>query len=148
MEEINIANKLKYTPEGTKLYSPLVGDCFFAGFRKGSIIVKTVRGGTCTCNAFGHMYYNGNRATAECCLFPSKEQKDWKKYESKYSFPPYEKVIGRSWDGVWECALFSYYNKGQHRYVCVGGTTYKVCLPYNVETAKLIGTTLDYNPEV
>lgn len=59
--------------------------------------------------------------------------------EPKYSFKPFDKVLIRdSDDEKWGGDFFSYMEDG--RAICTG--TYGLqCLPYNEETAKLIGTT-------
>lgn len=62
--------------------------------------------------------------------------------EPKYSFKPFNKVVVRSTSNrPWTVDLFSYYYKELNNpYVCVSGMKCD-CLPYNEETAKLIGTT-------
>lgn len=81
--------------------------------------------------------------------FPSKEIRDWDNFSLKkeYKFKPFDKVVVR--DNIkakWHCHLFSYisdYNDSLP-YVCLGGRKYAQCFPYNEETAKLIGTTDNY----
>lgn len=65
-----------------------------------------------------------------------------KPIEPKYSFKPFDKVVVRSTQNrPWTVDLFSYYcGELNNQYVCVGGMK-RDCLPYNKETAKLIGTT-------
>lgn len=63
-----------------------------------------------------------------------------KPIEPKYSFKPFDKVVIRNHDNEkWSCDLFSYMEDGQA--ICTAGTYGFQCLPYNEETAKLIGTT-------
>ena len=61
---------------------------------------------------------------------------------SKVKFKPFDKVVVRSTPNrPWTVDLFSYYYKELNNpYVCVSGMKCD-CLPYNEETAKLIGTT-------
>ncbi len=56
----------------------------------------------------------------------------------------FDRVITRdSDDGVWSANIFSHMNS-QGEYVSIGCVEgYAYCLPYNEETAKLIGTTKD-----
>lgn len=62
-----------------------------------------------------------------------------KPIEPEYSFKPFDKVLVRdSDDEKWSCDFFCYMEDGQA--ICTG-TYWLQCLPYNEETAKLIGTT-------
>lgn len=62
-----------------------------------------------------------------------------KPIEPEYSFKPFDKVLVRnSDDEKWSCDFFSYMEEGQA--ICAD-TYWLQCLPYNEETAKLIGTT-------
>lgn len=59
----------------------------------------------------------------------------------KIKFKPFDKVVARDGeDLVWFADLFSHIDKENNRFACVGNL-WNVCLPYNEETAKLIGTT-------
>lgn len=62
----------------------------------------------------------------------------------KWTPKPFDRVITRlSGDAIWTANIFSHIDQ-QGEYVtigCVGG--YPYCIPYNKETAKLIGTTKD-----
>ena len=78
----------------------------------------------------------------------AKEGKHWdaeKKMivdlKPKVEFKPFDKVVVRDKeDLVWFADLFSHIDKENNRFACVGNL-WNVCLPYNEETAKLIGTT-------
>lgn len=62
----------------------------------------------------------------------------------KWTPKPFDRVITRNAaDDVWTANIFSHMDShGEYVTIaCVGGYTY--CLPYNEETAKLIGTTKD-----
>ena len=63
----------------------------------------------------------------------------------KCEFKPFDKVLGRNEKGdVWEAELFSHYREGsQYPFRCIGYSR-KYCIPYNEETAKLIGTTKEW----
>lgn len=60
----------------------------------------------------------------------------------KCEFKPFDKVLGRNEkDDVWEAELFSHYREGsQYPFRCIGFSR-KYCIPYNEETAHLLGTT-------
>lgn len=61
-------------------------------------------------------------------------------------FKLFDRVLVR--DGSyrnWRLGLFSNYEKdNKFPYVCVGGTIFKYCIPYNEHTAHLLGTTDPY----
>ena len=75
-----------------------------------------------------------------------KENKAWdaeKKQivdlKPKVEFKPFDKVIVRCSEAdKWSIDFFSY--KTSNRYICTGDSWFAYCLPYNEETAKLIGT--------
>ena len=59
---------------------------------------------------------------------------------------PFDKVLVRDASyRNWRLGLFSNYEKDNtFPYVCVGGTIFKYCIPYNEHTAHLLGTTDPY----
>lgn len=104
--------------------------------------------------------------TADCCsdrlatdsekqqLFSAleKEGKAWDSehkmivnLKPKCEFKPFDKVLGRNEkDEVWEAELFSNYREeSQYPFRCIGFSR-KYCIPYNEETAHLLGTTDDW----
>lgn len=75
-----------------------------------------------------------------------------KKKKSSHKFKAFDKVLIRdSKNDKWIPALFAGYSSDQttFEYGCItGGITIcysKYCIPYNSNTEKLIGTTIDYN---
>ena len=81
----NIAEILKYCPQGMKLYSPIFGECTFYRLDNDDtsypIIVKV-----CMDNRYIYVhftkegFYINNCLNSECLLFPSKNQRDWSKF--------------------------------------------------------------------
>lgn len=77
----------------------------------------------------------------------AKENKVWdaKKKQivdlkPKCEFKPFDKVVVRCSEAdKWSIDFFSY--KVSNGYICTGDAWFGYCLPYNEETAKLIGTT-------
>jgi len=64
-------------------------------------------------------------------------------------FLPFDKVVVREAERKWHADLFSEYdidndNDCEMCYLTLGGSPWDECLPYNAKTAKLIGTTEDY----
>lgn len=75
----NIARVLKDAPRGTKLYSPLCGECWLVEVSKDGEFIK-VRDydvvNTITLNKFGKSSWRDS----EVLLFPSATQRDWSKF--------------------------------------------------------------------
>lgn len=73
------------------------------------------------------------------------EKKQIVDLKPKCEFKPFDKVLGRNEkDDVWEAELFSYYREeSQYPFRCIGFGR-KYCIPYNEETAHLLGTTDDW----
>lgn len=78
MENLNLVELLKDAPRGTKLYSPIFGECELEDIRKdiGRICVKCT--GDFRVNFWENgVYYPGG----ECLLFPSKDNRDWSTFK-------------------------------------------------------------------
>lgn len=154
-ENINLVEILKDCPKDTKLYSTIFGEVKFKQ-------IKT---------EFGHQYviielkdlllerinFNGklyNSYDGECMLFPSRDQRDWSKFQSKKpkfdpkTLQPFDRVLVQcNKSENWRVQLFSYIIEGEvlYPYVCIG-CNYKYCIPYNNDTKHLVGTS-DEAPE-
>ena len=81
---INLVSILKHCPEGTKLYSPIFGEVTFKGMSSSkNILCKATKyNGEITTVAFtrlGRGYCDF--PNAECILFPSKDQRDWGRFQ-------------------------------------------------------------------
>lgn len=82
-QKLNIAEILKNKPRGTKLYSMIHGKCSSEAvtdeiFKINFCTSKfgLAQSGECTLIKFGNMYDGG-----ECIIFPSKEMRDWSKFQ-------------------------------------------------------------------
>lgn len=150
-KNIDLANILENCPEGTKFYSYIFGEeTYFQGvsLRKGEprpifIYGKYGKGQSFCLSRKGHPYADNY---GECCIFPSKEMRDWSKFTAPWlkkerfdpkTLKPFDKVIFKG-HGMWFCDLFSHIHNS---YACVGETYYKCVIPYNDDTKHLIGTT-------
>lgn len=69
----------------------------------------------------------------------SNTEKTGKEFELK----PFDKVLVRDDDGVWFAGIFSHL-RGDGQFFCAGGNLWEQCLPYNEQTAHLLGTTEDW----
>lgn len=62
----------------------------------------------------------------------------------EYEFKPFDKVLVRqSTDDKWEALFFSNKTENVHKYRCCG-MNYLFCIPYNEQTAHLLGTNKDW----
>lgn len=151
---MNIAELLKDCPKGTKLYSPVCGWVELEEVTKNKngevTLLSHIMG---IYDHFGphsiEFLANGEMCAAldtECVLFPSKDNRDWSTFVPPCKFKPFDRVVVRDkeTDYEWFADLFSHYDADTEKFVCLG-SVWAVCLPYNEETAKLIGTTDDYN---
>lgn len=135
---INVAEKLKDCPKGTKLYSPMCGEVEIEridmGCHKFPIIVRVLDNkapySTETFTAEGKWC---NTEQSECLLFPSKDNRDWNKFNLPVNtLKPFDKVLVKdSIDEKWKISLFSYYDEETQYfpYVCISGR-YMCCIPY------------------
>ena len=76
---INIAEILKDCPKGTKLYSPLCGECKYIRVENNLIKVED-------CDEYIHAFFSDGLRyrNGECLLFPSKDQKDWSTFQRPF----------------------------------------------------------------
>lgn len=91
-----------------------------------------------------------NNNVGECTLFPSKTERNWKKWDKEHNkreehkFKPFEKVLVRDTDSEeWRCTFYSHFNKNAdcpYDYGHVTATcTYAQCIPYE-GNEDLVGT--------
>lgn len=155
MEKINISELLKDYPKGMELYSPLCGKCVFDRLNMGTIICKNkihkklhsqVKGITC------FQFFDD----CECMIFPSKDQRDWSKFQWPFkdgapnkfdisTLVPFEsRVLIR--DNVkekWSPAIWGFYDSDSQDYQYkLVGVIARYCIPYE-GNEHLLGTTDD-----
>ena len=147
-KKIDLTKILKDCPKGTKLYSTIFGDVRFKEIVDAvyPIVVSCKDKHTECFRADGKVMikYDG-----ECCIFPSKEMRDWSKFTAPWlkseRFDPktlkaFDKVLIKNACGLWYCNIFSHYvEKDLAPYHCILGNT-NFCIPYNDETKHLVGT--------
>ena len=154
-ENLDLTKILEGCPSGTEFYNSIYGKVKFIGVdfsNKQPIVVRT------NDDFIFHIASNDKLISfrdGECTLFPSKDQRDWSKFERFWdkpkikkfdpkTFQPFDKVLGfyEVEGGSWECALFSHLNLKEHSAICTG-IIYDKCIPYNDETKHLVGTNED-----
>ena len=159
-ENINLCEILKDCPKGTKLWSSVWGDVTL--IRTNCENPFPIALATKVGSAYALLRSNGkmyDRKEAECLVFPSKEQRDWNKFERFWDKPKVEKFDPKTlhpWDKIlvrkihspynispWSCENFSYIHPNTPQLVNGIVSRYEICIPYNDETKHLVGTTED-----
>ena len=149
-ENLNLVEILKDCPKGTKLYTTTYGDVEFIRVNQNDdvyypIEIKLSDDSINSLTTDGRLceYYNG-----ECVLFPSRDQRDWSKFNYKKpkfdpkTFQPFDKVLARDINSEkWKIQLFSHIIKDcfPYEYHCIG-SCYNFCIPNNDDTKHLLGT--------
>ena len=152
-ENINLVEILKDCPKGTKLYSSLFGEVEFLGIKEDSFFPIKIKCKSFK-DSFREDFYRKDGSycyPGECLLFPSKDQRDWSKFQPKKlkfdpkTLQPYMKVLVRdSYKSQWKCEFYSHERKNEKstfKYVVTGSSLANVyCIPYNDDTKHLVGT--------
>lgn len=159
-ENINLCQILKDCPKGTKFYSTVYGDVTFIRINDKSVypivllIDNNYYQAVTKCGKHSIMH------EGECTLFPSKDQRDWTKFNAPWyknkkfdpkTLKPFDKVLGGGINSIWKADFFSHEripHEGSYKvfpYKCTGNM-YEYCIPYNDDTKHLIGTS-DEAPE-
>lgn len=62
----------------------------------------------------------------------------------KHQFKPFDKVLVRDCEQhAWKAGIYSHYEKESTTHICIG-SYYAQCIPYNENTAHLLGTNKPY----
>lgn len=155
-ENIDLTEILAGCPVGTEFYHLVFGTVCFAGIEMDMIypIKFTMTDNNnmsgVTSAGLSNIYYKG-----ECVLVPSKDQRDWSKFERFWDKPkidkfdvntlqPFDKVLSRyGTESIWMCTFFSHIIDKVNPRVDCNGITVNVCIPYNDDTKHLVGTNKD-----
>ncbi len=85
---------------------------------------------------FIEQHYNGKYNPETLQVEPAKP---------KCQFKPFDKVLVRNHeDLVWFANFFSHYKNNNGYHYCCIDNSYRYCIPYNEQTARLVGTTDPY----
>ena len=154
-ENLNLVEILKDCSKGTKLYSTTYGDVELIRVNQNNdvyypIKIKLSDDSINSVTTDGRLceYYNG-----ECTLFPSKEQRDWSKFNVKKhrfdpkTFQPFDKVLVKRGDEnyhLWFPDFISFPpNDVDETVLCMTTDDVDMVIPYNEETKRLIETNDD-----
>lgn len=155
-ENLNLVEILKDAPKGTKLWSPICGECILDKIdTRDTTVNYAIFCLTVNDHSPVHFTANGKYTfcfdDGECVLFPSKDNRDWQKFEvpkNHEEFKPFEKVLRvdkipmRVTDPlikVWSCDFYNFYDKGTHIHYFVSGYSAKddEVIPYTGNEDKL-----------
>ena len=134
-ENLNLVEILKDVPSGTKLYSPICGECEFLEIVNDEYISHPI---ICRTNLnsgdFGRESFSadGKFSTlyknAECVLFPSKENRDWSTFKAPNThkhFEPFQKVLCATDNDygyeVWAADFYSHYEEAYCKHYLISG---------------------------
>ena len=158
-ENIDLTEILKGCPKGTEFYHLGFGKVWFVGVDLDnehlsespilfSLHYNTYYADTSlTKKGTFSMLYEG-----ECLIFPSKDQRDWSKFERFWDKPkvekfnpktlqPFDKVLVRDYHNeYWRVDIFGFIINDS---ICCCTTNWRCCIPYNDETKHLVGTKKD-----
>ena len=154
-EKLNLVAILKDCPKGTKLYSPVWGEVDFEkilGHPYYAISINTRSGNKCLTKEGCYIIADDT----ECIIFPSKNQRDWSKFNVKKhrfdpkTFQPFDKVLVKRGDEsyyVWFPDFVSLPPNDVDKTVfCMNTDDVVMAIPYNEETKHLVETN-DEAPE-
>lgn len=128
-ENLNLVEILKDVPKGTRLWSPICGEC---EFKKIDTTDKTFSI-SCIDTAVAYEWRFKADGTffeygGECVLFPSKENRDWSTFKAPNThkhFEPFQKVlraIGHEFGyEVWFADFYSHYDDSTREHYLASG---------------------------
>ena len=157
-ENLDLTKILEGCPKGIDFYHTVYGTVLFNSIDLDSeypirFIVGKNQVNSVTKSGLAISDYKG-----ECVLLPSKDQRDWSKFERFWDKPkvekfdpktlqPFDKVLVRDADcyyDEWSAAWFSHMVHGDKtNTVICDGVYWNQVIPYNEETKHLLGTTDD-----
>ena len=157
-KNIDLTKILDGCPAGTEFYHVVFGKVAFKGVSEGEYPIQLEpidRFRQIFLTKDGKLWsmYNG-----ECTLFPSKDQRDWSKFERFWDKPkiekfdiktlqPFDKVlvrIGTNYDSSeWHIDFFEYFDKKNKMIFNLSSLPNNWVIPYNDETKHLVNTTND-----
>ena len=159
-ENLDLTKILDGCPSGVQLYSTLHGDATLVKVTHDKYypIEFTYCPKVKNLGNVGFVTADGRPlfiCEGECTLFPSREQRDWSKFERFWDKPkvqrfdvntlqPFDKVLSRyGTESIWMCTFFSHIIDKVNPYIDCNGITVHVCIPYNDDTKHLVGTNKD-----
>ena len=161
-ENIDLTKILEGCPVGTKLYSSIFGELSFVAIHNcyDKYPIELQAYNKSTHSTVEVTYAEDGRSSCifdgECTIFPSKDQRDWSKFERFWDKPkvkkfdpktlqPFDKVLVKEYEtDIWTASWYSHSanNLDDGWFVC-DNTYWHYIIPYNDETKHLVGTKED-----
>ena len=147
-ENLDLTKILEGCPVGTEFYSSAYGNLSFVKITLFNSIMMMNTRCQYSFEKDGRLYYG----VGECTLFPSKDQRDWSKFERFWDKPkvkkfdpktllPFDKVLVRNCpENYWRVEIFGCITEAHE---CLCTAFWNMGIPYNEETKHLIGTNED-----
>lgn len=156
-KNLDLTKILKGCPKGTKFYNSIYGEVRFERIVENVSypIILSICNDRCNTINVTKKGLHYKDCNGECVLFPSKDQRDWSKFERFWDKPkvekfdpktlqPFDKVLAKDgFSSKWTCTFFSHMDNYVSFPVYCSGGYFKVCIPYNEETKHLVGTKED-----
>ena len=159
-ENLDLTKILEGCPEGTIFYSTVYGEVSFERINTYDEYPILLLAYNKYARSLEKLYYSkeGNLTIAykgECTLFPSKDQRDWSKFERFWdkpkvekfdpkTLPPFDKVLVRDRQTQdWGIEFFGFMTNTNPNLAACLCNTYEMVIPYNEETKHLLGKTDD-----
>ena len=153
-ENLDLVKILEGCPKGTEFYSLIYGKVRFERIVENVSypIILSICNDRCDEIYVTKKGLHYKDCNGECVLFPSKDQRDWSKFERFWdtkvekfdpkTLHPFDKVLARSRIcDCWNALIFSHMDF-KHEAVCCE-FSWEQCIPYNEETKDLVGTNED-----
>ena len=151
-ENINLCVILKDCPKGTPFWSPMLGDVKFMDINESLVAVEDKFGSSWDINSDSTLTICNNKSE-EPMLYPSREQRDWSKWEcpkpkfDPKTLKPFDRVLARINDRRWYADFISIAGGDNVSAICtMSGMGFDKIIPYNDDTKHLVATT-DEAPE-
>ena len=139
-ENLNLVEILKDASKGTKLWSPLCGECILddidTSMTSVAPICVEVKGNEKYLDSMLFFAANGHYFTrfddGECLLFPSKDNRDWSTFKAPWKrkhFEPFQKVLISSLvdtfpcKEIWVPVLYGYYDEETKAHILTNGSS-------------------------
>ena len=155
-ENIDLTKILKGCPEGTEFYCSIYGVVKFMRISETNWIALSTKIGNRYISKMGR-FYEEPVLDDECIFFPSKDQRDWSKFERFWdkseveeskvekfdinTLQPFDKVLVRDFlNEDWMADFFERIDENDVHYNATCVTSHwEQCIPYNEETKHLLG---------
>lgn len=148
-ENFDLRRILKDVPKGTKLWSPICGECEFNKINNNAAfpiecLAEDYQGRLVSILFTDTGVYDDTFAKGICVLFPSKENHDWSTFKvpkKHKEFKPFQKVLVKGdCDGNdrWTIDFYSFYDASANRhYLASGWAEDEDIIPYEGNEDKL-----------